>query len=82
MRLGRLATSLASGTLVMFSACTDLVTGPHEIVNHQEARPLVISRGAIEFRQYLHTFAFIFIGSCVGERSANLAGDKIEKRAI
>lgn len=29
MRLGRLATSLASGTLVMFSACTDLVTGPH-----------------------------------------------------
>ncbi len=28
MRLGRLATSLASGTLVMFSACTDLVTGP------------------------------------------------------
>jgi SpoIID/LytB domain protein len=29
MRLGRLATSVASGTLVMFSACTDLVTGPH-----------------------------------------------------
>ena len=29
MRLGRLATSLASGTLVMFSACTDLLTGPH-----------------------------------------------------
>jgi len=29
LRLGRLATSLASGTLVMFSACTDLVTGPH-----------------------------------------------------
>ena len=29
MRLGRLATSLASGTLVMFSACTDLATGPH-----------------------------------------------------
>src|SRR5688572_19885133 len=29
MRLGRLATSLASGVLVMFSACTDLATGPH-----------------------------------------------------
>ena len=29
MRLGRLATSLASGMLVMFSACTDVVTGPH-----------------------------------------------------
>lgn len=29
MRLGRLATSVASGTLVMFSACTDLLTGPH-----------------------------------------------------
>ncbi len=29
MRLGRLATSLASGTLVMFSGCTDLLTGPH-----------------------------------------------------
>src|SRR5688572_2183315 len=28
MRLGRLATSVASGTLVMFSACTDLLTGP------------------------------------------------------
>jgi SpoIID/LytB domain protein len=28
MRLGRLATSLASGTLVMLSACTDLLTGP------------------------------------------------------
>lgn len=29
MRLGRLATSLASGTLVMLSACTDLPTSPH-----------------------------------------------------
>src|SRR5687767_15282906 len=29
MRPGRLATSLASGTLVMLSACTDLLTGPH-----------------------------------------------------
>ncbi|HJU68432.1 MAG TPA: SpoIID/LytB domain-containing protein [Gemmatimonadaceae bacterium] len=29
MRLGRLVTSLASGTLVMVAACTDLVTSPH-----------------------------------------------------
>ena len=28
MRPGRLATSLASSALVMFTACTDLVTGP------------------------------------------------------
>jgi stage II sporulation protein D len=29
VRLGHLATSLASGALVMFSACSDLVTAPH-----------------------------------------------------
>jgi stage II sporulation protein D len=29
MHLGRLATSVAAGMLVVFTACTDLVTGPH-----------------------------------------------------
>ena len=47
MRLGRLATSLASSALVMFTACTDLITGPRQGPRFENGRDDAITEAIV-----------------------------------